>query len=45
MEIVSAVNPKPKIVPRVYVEGSQSAFFQTIGSSQQSFKIAVSLVS
>lgn len=33
-----------KLVPRIYVEGTQSSFFQAIGSDQQKFIKAVDLV-
>jgi hypothetical protein len=41
---IRRANPSIKLVPRVYVEGSQSAFFQSIGSNKGSFKKAVSLI-
>ena len=33
-----------KLVPRVYVEGSQTAFFQSIGSNRDNFRKTVSLI-
>jgi hypothetical protein len=44
MDAISATRLKPKIVPRVYIEGSQTDFFQAIGSSQTHFKRAVRLI-
>lgn len=30
-------NPKTKVVPRVYVEGSQASFFKSIGNNRLHF--------
>ena len=33
-----------KLVPRVYVDGGQSAFFQSIGSNREHFRRTVALI-
>jgi hypothetical protein len=38
-------NPLVKLVPRIYVDGGNIKFFQTVGSNQVKFNQAVKLVS